>query len=235
MIIRAGVGVDNIDVDYAREKGIKVLNTPRASSVSVAELTIAHMFAVARFLEQSNITMREGKWEKKKYEGIELYGKTLGLIGFGRIAREVAVRAKALGMKVRYYDIAGGDCECNEYEFTSFENILKESDFVSLHCPYNEEQGPVIGEKEFAMMKEGAYLINCARGGVVCESALLKALESGKLAGACIDVYEKEPTPNLKLVNHPQVSVSPHIGASTREAQSRIGEEVVDLIMAASF
>ncbi len=235
MIIRAGVGVDNIDVDYAREKGIKVLNTPRASSVSVAELTIAHMFAVARFLEQSNITMREGKWEKKKYEGIELYGKTLGLIGFGRIAREVAVRAKALGMKVRYYDIAGQDCECNEYEFASFENILKESDFVSLHCPYSEEQGPVIGEKEFAMMKDGAYLINCARGGVVCESALLKALESGKLAGACIDVYEKEPTPNLKLVNHPQVSVSPHIGASTREAQSRIGEEVVDLIMAASF
>lgn len=234
LIIRAGVGVDNIDVAYALEKGIKVLNTPKASSASVAELTIAHMFAVARFLEQSNITMREGKWEKKKYKGIELSGKTLGLIGFGRIAREVAVRAKALGMKVSYYDISG-KADCDEYEYKDFESILKESDFVSLHCPYNAEQGAVIGEKEFALMKDGSYLINCARGGVVSEDALLNALESGKLAGACIDVYEKEPTPNLELVNHPCVSVSPHIGASTKEAQARIGEEVVDLIMAASF
>ena len=233
LIIRAGVGVDNIDVAYALEKGIKVSNTPKASSASVAELTIAHMFTVARFLEQSNVTMREGKWEKKKYKGIELNGKTLGLIGFGRIAREVAVRAKALGMKVIYYDVHGKDC--TDYEYRDFEDLLKESDFVSLHCPYDAERGAVITEKELALMKDGSYLVNCARGGVVAEDALLAALESGKLAGACIDVYEKEPTPNMELVNHPRVSVSPHIGASTKEAQTRIGEEVVDLIMAASF
>ncbi|MDD2587053.1 MAG: D-2-hydroxyacid dehydrogenase [Syntrophomonadaceae bacterium] len=233
LIIRAGVGVDNIDVAYALEKGIKVSNTPKASSASVAELTIAHMFTVARFLEQSNVTMREGKWEKKKYKGIELSGKTLGLIGFGRIAREVAVRAKALGMKVIYYDVHGKDC--TDYEYRDFEDLLKESDFVSLHCPYDAERGAVITEKELALMKDGSYLVNCARGGVVAEDALLAALESGKLAGACIDVYEKEPTPNMELVNHPRVSVSPHIGASTKEAQTRIGEEVVDLIMAASF
>lgn len=230
-VIRGGVGVDNIDVKYAMENGIKVMNTPGASSASVAELTIAHMFAVARFLESSNVSMREGKWEKKKYEGVELAGKTLGLIGFGRIAREVAKRADALGMKVIYTDITGQANGGDQYEFFPFEDLLRRSDFISLHIPYDKEKGSVITNREFAMMKDGAYLVNCARGGLVNESDLIEALEQGKIAGACVDTFEEEPTPNEALIKHPRVSVTPHIGASTVEAQQRIGQEVVGLIM----
>lgn len=228
-IIRGGVGVDNIDVKYAMENGIKVMNTPGASSASVAELTIAHMFAVARFLESSNVSMREGKWEKKKYEGVELAGKTLGLIGFGRIAREVAKRADALGMRVIYTDIR--PLKNEQYEFYSFDELIKLSDFISLHIPYDKEKGAIITKREFDLMKEGTYLVNCARGGLVNEKDLLSALETGKLAGACVDTFEEEPTPNEALVKHPRVSVTPHIGASTVEAQQRIGREVVSLIM----
>jgi len=228
-IIRGGVGVDNIDVKYAMENDIKVMNTPGASSASVAELTIAHMFAVARFLESSNVSMREGKWEKKKYEGVELAGKTLGLIGFGRIAHEVAKRAEALGMKVIYTDVRAMNNE--QYEFYSFDELLRRSDFLSLHIPYDKEKGAIITKREFDLMKDGAYLVNCARGGLVSESDLLGALETGKLAGACVDTFEEEPHPNEELVKHPRVSVTPHIGASTVEAQQRIGQEVVSLIM----
>lgn len=231
LIIRGGVGVDNIDVEYAEEKGIRVTNTPNASSSSVAELTIGHMFALARFINMSNITMREGKWEKKHYEGVELYGKTLGLIGFGRIAREVAKRAYALGMKILYTEILGKAQGFDEYEFTDMRDLLRRSDFISLHIPYNEEQGAVIGYEEIHYIKDGAYLINCARGGVVDEKALLEALNSGKLSGAAIDVFEEEPTKNEELLKHPRVSITPHIGASTIEAQSRIGEEIVSIIV----
>lgn len=230
LVIRGGVGVDNIDVSYAIENGIKVTNTPNASSASVAELTIAHMFAIARFLHISNVTMRDGKWEKKYYEGIELAGKTLGLVGFGRIAREVAKRAEVLGMKIIYTDIAGKAVGFDKYEFCDMNDLLKRSDFVSLHIPIDKEQGAVIGRNEIAMMKDGAYIINCARGGVVCEEALLEALNSGKLSGAGIDVFAEEPTKNMELVNHPRVSATPHIGASTMEAQTRIGEEIVSII-----
>ncbi|MGE5453714.1 MAG: D-2-hydroxyacid dehydrogenase [Methylocystaceae bacterium] len=230
-VIRGGVGVDNIDVKYAMENGIKVMNTPGASSASVAELTIAHMFAVARFLESSNVSMREGKWEKKKYEGVELAGKTLGLIGFGRIAREVAKRADALGMKVIYTDITGQANGGDQYEFFPFEDLLRRSDFISLHIPYDKEKGSVITNREFTLMKDGAYLVNCARGGLVNESDLIEALEQGKIAGACVDTFEEEPTPNEALIKHPRVSVTPHIGASTVEAQQRIGQEVVGLII----
>ena len=229
LVIRGGVGVDNIDVAYAMERGIKVTNTPNASSASVAELTIAHMFAIARFVNIANVTMRDGKWDKKKYEGIELNGKTLGLVGFGRISREVAKRADALGMKVIYTDIIG-EAKGVSFEYCSFEDLLKRSDFVSLHVPFFKEKGALIGTKEFEIMKQGSYIINCARGGVVCEKALLEALNSGKLAGAGVDVFEEEPTKNLELVNHPKVSVTPHIGASTAEAQTRIGEEIVSII-----
>ncbi|MBP1744362.1 MAG: 3-phosphoglycerate dehydrogenase [Firmicutes bacterium] len=229
LVIRAGVGVDNIDVAYALEKGLKVANTPNSSSASVAELAIGHMFALARFIAISNVTMREGKWEKKKYKGIELAGKTLGLVGFGRISREVAKRAEALGMTVLYTDIIGEAKGCT-YEYCQFADVLKRSDFVSLHIPFIKENGPAIGADEIAMMKDGAYLINCARGGVVSEKALLDALNSGKLAGAGIDVFEEEPTKNAELVNHPNVSVTPHIGASTAEAQERIGGETVSVI-----
>jgi D-3-phosphoglycerate dehydrogenase len=229
LVIRGGVGVDNIDVSYAMEKGIKVTNTPNASSASVAELTIAHMFAIARFVNIANVTMRNGKWDKKHYEGIELNGKTLGLVGFGRISREVAKRADALGMKVIYTDIIG-KAEGVSFEYCTFEDVLKRSDFISLHVPFDKEKGALIGTKEFEMMKQGSYLVNCARGGVVCEKALIDALNSGKLAGAGVDVFEEEPTKNEELVNHPKVSVTPHIGASTCEAQTRIGEEIVSII-----
>ena len=228
LVIRAGVGVDNIDVAYAMENGIKVTNTPNSSSASVAELAIGHMFALARFIAASNVTMREGKWEKKKYKGIELAGKTLGLVGFGRISREVAKKAEALGMTVLYTDIIGEAQNCT-YEYCQFADVLKRSDFLSLHVPFTGK--PVIGADEIAMMKDGAYLINCARGGVVSEKALLDALNSGKIAGAGIDVFEEEPSKNLDLINHPNVSVTPHIGASTSEAQKRIGEETASIII----
>ncbi len=230
LIIRGGVGVDNIDVKYAEENGITVRNTPLASSASVAELAIGHMFALARYINISNVTMREGKWEKKKYQGFELGGKTLGLIGFGRIARETAKRASALGMKVVYTDITGEAKGYDQFKFLEKEELLKVSDFVSLHIPFIKSVGAVIGEKELNIMKNSAYLINCARGGVVDEKALLNALNNGDIAGAALDVFEKEPNENAELVNHPKVSATPHIGGSTIEAQKRIGEEIVAII-----
>ena len=224
------MGIDNIDVKYANEKGIIVKNTPNASSDSVAELAIAHMFAVARFLGASNYTMRIGEWNKKKYEGIELSGKILGIIGMGRIGRALATKATALGMKVVYNDIFGKQNNI-PYEFLEFDDLLSKSDFISLHVPYDKNKGPVIGKDEIEKMKDWAYLINCARGKVVDEIELLNALNTGKIAGAGIDVFEEEPTKNNELINHPNVSVTPHIGASTKEAQKRIGEEVITTII----
>ncbi len=230
LIIRGGVGVDNIDVNYAESQGIKVRNTPKASSSAVAELALGHMFSLARFIGISNVTMREGRWNKKQYKGIELSGKTLGLIGFGRIGRELAKKAKALEMKVIYNDILGPAKDCPEYSFVSLDELLADSDFISLHVPGNKDKSPVIGKPEFTKIKDGAYLINCARGSVVDERALLENLNSGKLAGAGIDVFPEEPTKNMELVNHERVSVTPHIGASTKEAQKRIGAEIISII-----
>lgn len=230
LIIRGGVGVDNIDVDYARANGIEVNNTPNASSASVAELAIGHMFTLARFIHSANVTMRQGKWNKKHYEGIELAGKTLGLVGFGRIAKETAKRAEALGMKIVYTDICGPMDGYERYRFCTLDELLQVSDFVSLHIPFNKNQGPVIGKEQINKMKDGAYIINCARGGVVSEEDLLEALDSGKLAGAALDVFVEEPTKNMALCSHEKVSLTPHIGASTVEAQERIGEEIVDII-----
>lgn len=231
LIIRGGVGVDNIDVAYAREKGINVTNTPNASSASVAELALAHMFAVSRFVNISNVAMRQGKWDKKKYAGVEIAGKTLGLIGFGRISKELAKKATALGMKVIYTDIIGKAKGFDEYEFFELNDVLKRSDYVSLHIPFIKQQGPTIGREQLAMMKDGSFLINCARGGVVDEVALVEALDNGKLAGAGVDVFVEEPTKNEALVNHPKVSVTPHIGAATKEAQTRIGTEIIGIIV----
>lgn len=229
LIIRAGVGIDNIDVDYAKEKGVAVKNTPNASSNSVAELAIGHMFALARFIAISNYTMREGQWNKKKYEGTELSGKTLGIIGMGRIGKSLAKKAEALGMNVIYNDMFGKQ-DGLSYEFFELDELLKTSDFISLHVPYDKEKGCLVGKPQFDIMKDGVYLINCARGKVVDELALLEALDNGKVAGAGIDVFAEEPTKNEILVNHPRVSVTPHIGAATKEAQNRIGEEVVTII-----
>jgi len=230
LIIRGGVGVDNIDVTYAESKGIKVRNTPKASSSAVAELTLGHMFCLARFIGIANVTIREGKWNKKQYKGIELSGKTLGLIGFGRIGRELAKKAKALEMKVIYNDILGPAKDCPEYSFVSLDELLADSDFISLHVPGNKDKSPVISKAEFTKMKDGAFLINCARGSVVDEAALLEALNSGKIAGAGIDVFPEEPPQNLELIRHEKISVTPHIGASTKEAQKRIGAEIVSII-----
>lgn len=230
LVIRAGVGIDNIDAVYAIENGIQVQNTPNASSISVAELTFGHMLAVSRYIHLANVTIREGKWEKKKYEGTELYGKTLGLIGFGRIAREVAKRAIAFGMRVIFYDIIAPEKVNKNYKYVTKEELLKEADFISLHIPAVKGEPYVIGEKEFKIIKPNAYLINCARGGVIDEAALVAALDNGKLRGAALDVFEKEPVANEAVINNPKISLTPHIGAATVEAQERIGEEIVHIV-----
>ena len=229
LAVRAGVGVDNIDIPAGEAVGVKTKNTPSASSNSVAELAIAHMFALARFVAIANVTMRNGEWNKKKYQGTEIAGKTLGIVGMGRIGRSLAQKAEALGMKVVYTDLFGKN-DSLSYEFLSLEDVLKTSDFVSLHVPYDKNAGSLIGKKELALMKKTAFLIDCARGKVVEEAALLDALNNDVIAGAGLDVFEDEPTKNTELVNHAKVSVTPHIGASTSEAQTRIGEEVVSVI-----
>jgi D-3-phosphoglycerate dehydrogenase / 2-oxoglutarate reductase len=230
LIVRAGVGLDNIDVAYARENGIEVHNTPNSSAPSVAELTIGHMITLARHLLSSNITMRQGKWNKKLYEGRELRGSMLGIIGLGRIGHEVAQRAAALGMKVQYNKRSGPEKGAEAYQFVDFETLISTSDFITLHVPKIEGTPPILGQKEFSQMKKGAYIINCARGGVIDESALLEALDSGKIAGAGLDVFENEPPVNEALISHDKISLSPHIGASTAEAQERIGEELIELL-----
>jgi D-3-phosphoglycerate dehydrogenase len=230
LIIRGGVGVDNIDVDYAKMNGITVTNTPNASSASVAELAIGHMFSLARHIYIANHTMREGKWNKKQYEGIELAGKTLGLVGFGRIAREVAKRAYALGMKVVYTNTSGAKEGFNDYKYMKLDDLLAVADFISIHIPGSKDKQAVIGEAQFAKMKDGVYIVNTARGGVVCEEALIKALDSGKVAAAALDVFAEEPTKNESIYTHEKISLTPHIGASTNEAQERIGEEILQII-----
>jgi len=227
LIIRAGVGLDNVDVKYAENNGIAVKNTPNSSSNSVAELVLGHMIALSRFIAASNVTMRDGIWNKKAYTGVELYGKTLGIIGFGRIGTALAKKAEALGMNVIFYDMYVKKHE--KYQYYSIQELLKRSDYISLHVPSTEK--PIIGREEFELMKNGVFIINAARGGTIDEDALLEALDSGKVAGAGLDVFSREPEPNPVLCNHPKVSCTPHIGAATEEAQRRIGEEVVALVM----
>jgi len=231
LIIRAGVGIDNIDHVYSEEKGILVRNTPAASSDAVAELVIGHMFALARHIYISNVTMRKGQWNKKAYLGIELSNKTLGLVGFGRIAQSVAKKAMNLGMKIIYTDLFGENKAFNNCRFVSKEQLLKQADFISLHIPYDKETGPYLGKTEFDMMKDGMYLIQASRGGVIDEAELLIALDSGKVKKAALDVFEEEPTKNERIYTHPAISLTPHIGASTIEAQARIGVETIELII----
>lgn len=229
LIGRGGVGLDNIDVDHAKSKGIEVANTPGASSDSVAELALAHMFALSRFIVASNLTMRNGEWNKKQYKGRELAGSTIGIVGFGRIGQALARKAAAFGMKVIGYDIVDVD---TDFEFTKDLNkVLADADYVSIHIPKIGDK-PVVDASFFAKMKDGAYLINAARGGVMDEDALIDALDSGKLAGAGVDVFAVEPATNEALINHPKVSVTPHIGASTVQAQDRVGEELANKVVA---
>ena len=230
LIVRAGVGLDNVDAEHAKTKGIEVMNTPRASSDAVAELALAHMFALVRSIPQATQSIRDGKWEKKAFVGIELQGKTLGVVGIGRIGQALATRALALGMKVVACDKFVTKPPLPEVELVSLPDLLRRSDFLSLHVPA-DPAGPVIGAGQIAQMKNGAYLVNCARGEVVDEGALLAALDSGKLAGAGLDVFAVEPPTNAALLRHPKVTLTPHVGAQTKEAQARIGDEVVAVLL----
>jgi D-3-phosphoglycerate dehydrogenase len=229
VIVRGGVGLDTIDADYARSKGIKVMNTPKASSASVAELAIGFMFALARSTYKATFTMKAEKWEKKSFEGDELGGKTLGLIGIGNIGTEVARRANALGMTVIAYDPFVQEAE--SVKLVTLDTLLMDSDYISLHLPKTKESADMIGKFQFAKMKSGVRIINCARGGIINEQALYDALTSGKVSGAALDVYAEEPPADWKLVKLDNVICSPHIGAATKEAQGRVGAEVAEKLI----
>lgn len=227
LIIRGGVGLDNIDVKYAEQNGIKVRNTPNASSSSVAEIILAHMFSLARFLNQSNITMKAGLWKKKEYVGVELEGKTLGIIGMGRIGSELAKKCTALGMKIIYFDLMDIKNIDNNYRKVEFDELLRESDFISINISGTKS---IIGSEELKKVKKGVFIINTSRGKALDEEAIITSLNDGTLGGVGLDVFLEEPSKNLELINHPKVSLTPHIGASTKEAQMKIGEEVINII-----
>ena len=246
LIGRGGVGMDNIDVEYARDKGINVINTPAASSLSVAELVFAHLFGCVRYLYQSNRNMPlEGdtkfKELKKAYaKGTELKGKTLGIVGFGRIGQEVAKIAIGLGMNISIYDLnqtqfslelSFFDKSAKSFEIKTddFNNLLTNSDFITLHVPAQKDY--LISEKEFEVMKDGVGIINAARGGVINEESLIKYLNNGKVAFAALDTFENEPNPDIKILMNSKISLTPHIGAATFEAQDRIGVELADQII----
>ncbi|HHL2032353.1 TPA: D-2-hydroxyacid dehydrogenase [Clostridium perfringens] len=227
LIIRGGVGLDNIDIQYAEQNGIKVRNTPNASSSSVAEIILAHMFSLARFLNQSNITMKAGLWKKKDYVGVELQGKTLGIIGMGRIGSELAKKCTALGMKIIYFDLMDIKNIDNNYRKVEFDELLRESDFISINISGTKS---IIGSEELKKVKKGVFIINTSRGKALDEEAIITSLNDGTLGGVGLDVFLEEPSKNLELINHPKVSLTPHIGASTKEAQMKIGEEVIEII-----
>ena len=230
LIIRGGVGIDNIDHEYAESKGIKVMNTPRASSNAVAELAMAHMLSCARFVSIAGHTMREGKWEKKIYNGIEVHGKTLGIVGYGRIGQSLGRMAIAMGMEVVAYDVFHVPGIENEHmHYVELDELFAVSDFISLHVPSLEGQ-PLVNAETIAKMKDGVIIVNTSRGTNIDEAALLEALNSGKVRAAGLDVWSSEPATDNPLLSHPHVSCTPHIGAATAEAQGRIGAEIVDII-----
>ena len=234
LIIRGGVGVDNIDVAHAEANGMTVKNTPLASSNSVAETAMAHMFSCAHYISIAGHTMREGKWEKKAYgKGFEVSGKTLGIIGFGRIGQALCVLAKGIGMEVIAYNRTRyeGFEEKFGIKYVELDELFAKADFISLHTPAVDGV-PMIRKETIEKMKDGVVIINTSRGTNIDEADLLEALNSGKVRGAGLDVYVEEPTKNQELINHPCVSCTPHIGAATKEAQKRIGAEIVDIIEA---
>ncbi|MBE0634804.1 D-2-hydroxyacid dehydrogenase [Candidatus Bipolaricaulota bacterium] len=233
LVVRAGVGLDNVDVDYAVSKGLSVRNTPAASSNSVAELAIGHMFSLARHISRATASTKAGAWEKKQLKGIEIAGKTLGIVGIGRIGQSLAKKAAALGMNVLCSDAYLTQSPIADIAaMVPLDELLEKSDFISLHIPFDPNVGPSISTAQFAIMKDGAYLVNCARGGVIDEGALVEALKSGKVAGVALDVFETEPP----AADHPlfafdNVSLTPHIGAATDEAQARVGGEAADIVI----
>ncbi|WP_207423374.1 D-2-hydroxyacid dehydrogenase [Desertivirga brevis] len=246
LIGRGGVGMDNIDVEYAKSKGLAVVNTPAASSPSVADLVFAHLYSGIRFLYDANRKMPvEGSSKfndlKKAYaKGIELKGKKIGIIGFGRIGRETAKIALGLGMEVLAYDLydvpaelelnlAGGVNVKVPVTKVSLDQLISESDFISIHTPFTDK--PILGKEEFEKVKKGVGVVNCSRGGTIDELALIDALDSGKVAFAGLDVFDNEPTPRQEILSHPKISLTPHIGAATNEAQERIGVELANLII----
>ncbi|MEM0359561.1 MAG: hydroxyacid dehydrogenase [Candidatus Hadarchaeales archaeon] len=223
IVARAGVGIDNIDVKAAEEKGVRVIYAPEASKTAVAELVIGLMLCWARKIPQAYKEMKEGKWDREKFIGTELKGKTLGVIGVGRIGGEVALKALAFGMRVLGYDLVRREeMERAGVRYVDLPTLLKEADFVSIHVPLNSQTERMIGEKELSLMKPTAVLINTSRGKIVDERALVKALKERKIAGACLDVFEEEPTKNLELLSLEQVIPTPHLGASTVESQRNI-------------
>ena len=229
IIVRAGIGLDNIDVSDAEKAGIQVANTPSATTISVAEHTFGLMLDTVRNHGQANLSMKAHKWEKKALKGTELYGKTLGIIGSGRIGLAVADRALAFGMKVIAFDIVDIKTELDINQI-SLEDLFAQADMISLHLPLTEKTKHMVSDDAFKQMKDGVIIINAARGGVVHEAALLRALESGKVRAAGIDVYEKEPTDNFPLIDHPNVIAMPHIGAAAKEGQKRAGLEVIQAL-----
>ncbi len=233
LIVRAGVGLDNVDVDYAERKGIVVRNTPAASSNSVAELALGHILSLARGIARGTVSLKAGKWEKKALKGIEIDGKTLGIVGIGRIGCALGRKATALGMRIIAFDAFLERCPIEGLaEMVDLDRLLAESDFISLHIPFDPDAGPTIGAAELSKMKDGVRIVNCARGGVVDEQALAEALRTGKVAGAALDVFEVEPPAAAnRLVGAENVSLTPHVGAATVEAQARVGQEAAQILI----
>jgi D-3-phosphoglycerate dehydrogenase len=232
---RAGVGVDNINLEAAKARGVTVVNAPTSTSLAVAELTIGLMLAMVREIPRADAGMKQGAWRKKELGGMELHGKTLGILGMGRIGAEVGVRAAAFGMSVLGYDplIPAGEITRRGAEPVSLDELYARSDFISLHLPLTGETRSMVGEQAFRRMKRGARIVCAARGGIIDEPALLAALQSGQVAGAALDVFASEPPGASALVRHPQVIATPHIGAQTAEAQSRAAEDIANEVLAA--
>jgi D-3-phosphoglycerate dehydrogenase len=231
IIGRAGVGVDNIDVKAATEKGVLVINTPQGNAAAAAELAIGLMFALARKIPQAAETMRQGIWEKKKFMGVEIAGKTLGVVGLGNIGRQAAERGVGLKMNVIGYDPFPPKQLPAGVKLASLDEVITKSDFVTLHVPLTADTKGLFGAATFAKMKKGACLINCARGGIVDEDAVLEALKSGQLAGAALDVFAKEPPDPSELFKHENLIAMPHLGASTKEAQEKVAIEMAEVFV----
>lgn len=230
---RAGVGVDNIDLEAAKKKGVAVVNAPLSTTLAVAELTFGLMLALAREIPRADAALKQGQWIKKELEGIELNGKTLGVIGFGRIGAEVGKRAAAFGMNVIAYDplLEADEIKRRGAEPMALDELYASSDFISLHLPLSVQTRDMVGAKAFAQMKDGIRIVSAARGGIIDEKELVKALNSGKVAGAALDVFAEEPTGKTEAVLHPRLIGTPHIGAQTAEAQSRAGDDIASEVL----